>query len=167
MSEALEFAVRAVLIGAGATALMDLWARFLKQVFGIQPLSWAMVGRWLAHLPRGRFVHQSIASAPAVRGELAIGWTAHYLIGVFLAAALIGIQGLGWARDPTPLPALAFGVGTVVLPFFMMQPGMGAGVAASKTPHPNRARLRSLLTHTVFGIGLYVSALLLAAQWRT
>jgi hypothetical protein len=41
-----------------------------------------------------------------------------------------------------------------------MQPGMGAGIAASKTPNPNVARLRSIVTHTVYGIGLYGSALL-------
>ncbi|MDO9126054.1 MAG: DUF2938 family protein, partial [Parvibaculum sp.] len=40
--------------------------------------------------------------------------------------------------------------------------GMGAGIAASKTPKPNAARLRSLVSHTVFGIGLYVAALLVA-----
>jgi hypothetical protein len=42
-----------------------------------------------------------------------------------------------------------------------MQPSFGLGVAASKTPNPNRARLKSLMTHTVFGVGLYIWALLL------
>jgi len=55
-------------------------------------------------------------------------------------------------------PALAVGIGTVAAPFFLMQPGMGAGIAASRTPRPNAARLQSLLTHAVFGLGLYVSA---------
>ena len=35
---------------------------------------------------------------------------------------------------------------------------MGAGVAASRTPHPNAARLRSVVTHTVYGVGLYLAA---------
>jgi hypothetical protein len=34
-----------------------------------------------------------------------------------------------------------------------------SGVAASKTPNPTQARLKSVMTHTVFGIGLYVWAL--------
>jgi hypothetical protein len=163
MSDALELAIRVALIGIGATATIDIWAHCLKRAFEVQPMSWAMVGRWLGHMPRGRFVHGNVAGAPSVSGELAIGWIAHYLIGILLAAALISIVGIEWARNPTPLPALVFGVATVVLPFFVMQPAMGAGVAASKAPHPNRARLRSLMTHTVFGIGLYVSALLLAS----
>jgi hypothetical protein len=50
------------------------------------------------------------------------------------------------------------GIGTVAAPFFLMQPGMGAGIAASRTPRPNAARLQSLLTHAVFGLGLYITA---------
>lgn len=34
----------------------------------------------------------------------------------------------------------------------------GIGIAASRTPRPNAARLQSLLTHAVFGLGLYVAA---------
>jgi hypothetical protein len=48
------------------------------------------------------------------------------------------------------------------VPFFTMQPSFGLGIAASKTPHPNQARLKSLMTHTVFGVGLYLSAALLS-----
>jgi hypothetical protein len=48
---------------------------------------------------------------------------------------------------------------TVLFPFLIMQPSLGLGVAASRTPNPMQARLKSLVTHTVFGIGLYLSAL--------
>jgi hypothetical protein len=43
-----------------------------------------------------------------------------------------------------------------------MQPAMGVGLASSKAPKPNLARLRSLLAHTAFGIGLYLSATMVA-----
>jgi hypothetical protein len=101
-----------------------------------------------------------------VRGELIIGWGAHYAIGITFAALLLAIWGLDWARHPTPLPALIVALVTLVAPFFIMQPGMGAGIAASKTPNPNVARLRSIVTHTVYGIGLYGSALLLTLLIR-
>jgi hypothetical protein len=42
-----------------------------------------------------------------------------------------------------------------------MQPGMGAGIAASRTPRPNSARLHSVVTHAVFGLGLYAAGLVL------
>lgn len=160
MSEGLEIVIRAVLIGIGATVVLDLWAASLKRFFGMPALNYRMVGRWFGHFPRGRFVHDNIAEAAPVRGELIIGWGAHYTIGITFSALLLAIWGLDWARHPTPLPPLIVGLLTVVAPFFLMQPGMGAGIAASKTPNPNASRLRSILTHTVFGIGLYGSALL-------
>jgi hypothetical protein len=64
-----------------------------------------------------------------------------------------------WLARPTVLPALLFGIGTVVFPFFIMQPSLGLGIAASRTPNPTQARVKSLVTHIVFGVGLYVCAL--------
>ena len=147
----------AVLIGAGATAVMDLWAIARKQLLGIPPLNYGLVGRWLAYLARGRFRHDPIAATPAVRGERLIGWSAHYLIGIAFAAILLAVWGLDWARQPTIGPALIVGIGSVAAPFLVMQPGMGAGVAASRTPRPAAARLQSLVTHGIFGLGLYAA----------
>jgi hypothetical protein len=36
---------------------------------------------------------------------------------------------------------------------------MGAGVAASRTARPGAARLQSLVTHAIFGLGLYTAGL--------
>ncbi|MBI2429561.1 MAG: DUF2938 family protein [Ignavibacteriales bacterium] len=38
-------------------------------------------------------------------------------------------------------------------------PQVGLGIAASRTPNPIQVRLKSPVTHTVFGVGLYVCAL--------
>lgn len=148
-------------IGVGATAVMDLWGFARKPLLGIAPPNYGLVGRWIAHMTHGRFRHNSIAASAPVRGEYIIGWTAHYLIGIAYAALLIGIWGLAWVRHPTIGPALAVGIGTVAAPFLLMQPGMGAGIAASRTPRPDSARLQSLITHGVFGLGLY------ATGWAT
>lgn len=162
MNETLETGLRVLLIGIGATAVQDSWSEALKRLLGIVPLNWAMVGRWIGHFPQGRFRHDSIARAQAVPGELALGWLAHYLIGIAFAALLLGLAGLEWARQPTALPAVLLGSTTVLAPFLIMQPAFGLGVAAARTPNPGAARRRSLLTHTVFGIGLYLAALLAA-----
>ena len=154
---ATEFLLPAVVIGVGATAVMDLWGIVQKRFLGMQPLNYCLLGRWIGHFPRGRFVHDNIAHASRVRGECPLGWSAHYAIGITFAALLLLRWGSGWARNPSVAPALVVGIGTVVAPFFLLQPGMGAGIAASKTPRPNVARLRSLATHTVFGLGLYVA----------
>lgn len=157
MNVSIDMWVRAVLIGAGATAVMDLWAVFQKRVLKISPLDYRLLGRWIGHFRRGRFVHDSIAKAEPVRGELVLGWSAHYAIGISFAVLLLAIRGMEWARLPTLLPALIVGWVTILAPFFLLQPGMGAGIAASKTPKPNLARLRSLVTHTIYGLGLYLA----------
>jgi hypothetical protein len=136
---------------------MDLWGLARKPLLGIAPPNYALVGRWIAHMTRGRLRHDSIAASAPVCGEHIIGWTAHYLIGIAFAALLTGIWGPAWIQQPTIGPALAVGIGTVAAPFFLMQPGMGAGIAASRTPHPASARLQSLITHMVFGLGLYAA----------
>jgi hypothetical protein len=166
VSEGLEFVLRVALIGIGATAVMDLWAAFQKLVFGVPSLDYGMVGRWMGHVARGCFVHENIGKSSPVRGERVIGWGAHYAIGIVFAGLLVALWGLDWAHNPTPLPALMIGLLTIVAPFFILQPGMGAGIAASRTPSPNVARLRSFIAHTAFGVGLYGSALLSALLIR-
>ena len=156
----MDYLVCALVTGAGATAVMDVWAVARERLFRIPALDYALVGRWLAHLARGRFRHERIAAAPPVRRERLIGWTAHYLIGIAFAAMLLAIWGLDWARQPTLGPALIVGIGSVAAPFLLMQPGMGLGVAASRTPRPAVARLHSLVTHGIFGLGLYAAGCL-------
>jgi len=147
----------ALLIGIGATAIMDLWSILRKVLFGTPFPNYGMVGRWIAHMKHGQFHHNAIAASARVSGERAIGWIVHYLTGITFAALLIAIWGNDWIQNPTIAPALVVGITTVAAPFLIMQPGMGAGIAASKTKNPHSARMQSLTTHTVFGFGLYAS----------
>jgi Protein of unknown function (DUF2938) len=157
MNKTIEFVVRSILIGAGATVVMDVWAAVLRR-FGVPSLNFAFLGRWVGHLPRGRWLHQSIAKTEPIQGELLIGWCAHYSIGITFAALLLAVFGVQWGRSPTLLPALLIGIVTVVAPLFILQPALGAGIASSKTPAPVFNRVKSLLTHTVFGVGLFLAA---------
>lgn len=153
--------VRIALVGLGATLIMDVWLLVLARL-GVPVTSFALVGRWVGHMAHGVFVHQSIAKAPSIRFELGAGWAIHYLIGMAYAALLTGIQGPSWLDAPTLLPALMLGASTVVAPWLVMQPAMGAGVLAVKTAAPMKNCLRNLLNHTIFGVGLYVAAALQA-----
>lgn len=159
----LEGLVLAVLIGFTATALADLWALFQQRVLGMPGPNWALVGRWVGYMPRGQFFHASIAKAQALPAERVLGWSTHYLIGIGFAALLLALNGVQWVHQPTLWPALALGVATVLAPFLIMQPGMGAGLFASKTPNPAAARARSLLAHGVFGVALYLAGLFWSA----
>jgi hypothetical protein len=158
VNDVLVLAALAIVIGIGATALMDLFAMLRRWLFGIASMDYALVGRWIGHMAKGRFRHDSIAAAAPVHRERAIGWATHYLTGIAFASLLLATWGIGWARQPTIAPAFVVGVGSVAAPFLLMQPGMGAGIAARFTRNPWAARARSFTMHAMFGLGLYISA---------
>lgn len=163
MPDGLDLVVRGVAMGVAGSALMDLWSAVLRRRFGVPTLDYRLLGRWIGHLPRGRFAHERIATADPVAGERPIGWLAHYAIGVTFAFLLLAIWGPAWLDAPTIGPALAVGIGTIAAPWLVMQPAMGAGVAASRTPNPTATRLRNLGTHTVYGLGLFLAAAAMSA----
>ncbi len=160
LSHPLNLILPAIYIGIGATAIMDVWTLFLKVAFNVSGLNFAMVGRWIGHMPRGKLMHQGIVNSSPIANESLIGWTAHYVIGIIFAAALLLVFGLAWLNSPSLTPALAAGLITVAFPFCLMQPCFGMGIAATKLPDPHISQFKSLVAHSVFGMGLYFSALL-------
>ena len=162
MNEMWDLALRSVLLGVGGTAAMDLWMLLMKYSFGISPIDYARIGRWICNFPSGRVVHDNIDDVPRVHGEGPLGWTVHYAFGVAMAAILIGYCGPAWLVNPTLLPPLIVGVMTILIPLAVIQPAFGMGFAASKVPNAAFARMRSLMTHVAFGLGLYVTAWLCA-----
>ena len=166
MADSLDLVLRGIVMGVAGSALMDVWSAVLRRRFGIPTLDYRLLGRWIGHFPKGRFVHERIAASEPIAGELALGWLAHYAIGVTFALVLLAIWGRAWLDAPTIWPALAVGLGTIVAPWFVMQPAMGAGLAGSKSPDPTATRLRNLGTHAVYGIGLYVAAVALSVWAR-
>ncbi len=154
-------AAHILLIGIGATAVMDAWLLLLQRL-GIPTLNFAMIGRWAGHWRNGTWKHDAIANAAPVRGERALGWVVHYASGIGFAGLLAGIAGRDWVHNPTLLPAMCVGIATVAAPWLVMQPAMGAGIASSRTPAPAKNRIRSLVNHSVFGLGLYLAAVVIA-----
>ena len=99
---------RVVLIGAGATAVMDLVVVLLQQL-GVPTPDWSSVGRWMGHLARGRFAHAAIGKAAPITHELGLGWLTHYVVGIAYAGLLVAVAGIDWTRQPSLLPALRRG----------------------------------------------------------
>ena len=149
--------ISSILIGLGATLSTDLWALFLKHAFKIAVPNYCLVGRWLRYMLEGTFRHSNIASTPQKSAECTAGWIAHYMIGITFAIIFVTAAGNNWLQHPSLIPAITFGLVTVLMPFFIMQPAFGLGLAASKTSNPTQARLRSVMNHTAFGVGLYLS----------
>ncbi len=158
--------IEAVLLGVGATIFMDMFALLIKKLWGIPSLDYRILGRWIGHFKNGVFTHPTIIQATPIQGEKAIGWIAHYSIGIFFAYVLLFIWGENWLENPTTFPAVFIGLTTTLAPWFMMQPAFGFGIAASRLPNPTIARLRSLQAHFIYGIGLYLSALLISILFK-
>lgn len=156
---------KAALIGVGGTIVLDLWALFTTRVMGVPATNWAMVGRWLGNIPRGQFVQTAISQAEPVKGELAIGWIAHYVIGIGYGLLVLTFWGIVWLERPTLLPPMILVWVLLVVPYFIMMPGMGMGIAGARTPKPNITRLKSVMGHSVFGVGMYATAVVLARTW--
>ena len=153
--------IHGVILGLIATIGTDIWAAIVKHVLRLPTANWALVGRWFGHMARGVFSHHRIADSAAIPNELAIGWAAHYVIGIAYGLAYLSIVQLYLSSTPTIMSALVFGVATLGAPWLIMQPCMGAGILASKTPRPVITRLVNLSMHLVFGISLYVGWLLI------
>lgn len=153
-----------LIIGIGATIIMDLWGIIRQFFFGI-PINYDFLGRWIGSMKNGRFIHQNIAASPPIQRERFIGWATHYITGIIFSVLLILIWGTEWLNKPTLIPAMSVGVATVMLPFLVVLPCMGAGIAAAKTPRPTATRIHSLIIHTVFGFGLYGSGWIYHLLW--
>ncbi len=157
----LSFWVDAVWIGIGATLFMDFWAILQKKICKLPSLDYAMVGRWFGLMFKGKFYHESIVNADKVKLEKQVGWLLHFTTGIMFAALHIIFWGETWLQLPTIGPAMLTGIVTTAVPFLIMQPAFGLGVAASKTVSPISTRLRSLAAHSAYGFGIYVMALIL------
>lgn len=151
-----QILIDGILIGCIATVGLDIWAAFAKHVLKLPTANWAHVGRWFGHMPRGVFFHHPVAESAPIPHELAIGWIAHYGTGVFYGILYLSVVVTLLGMVPSPASALIFGLCTLIAPWLIMQPGMGAGAFASKTPRPGLVRLVNLSMHAVFGICLYV-----------
>lgn len=154
-------AVATLSVGMIATATLDLWAWLLKRAFGVPITNWGHVGRWFLGMRSGTYRRQSIAASPAAAFERTVGWSAHYLVGVTYAVAyLVALSAL--SRAPSVHSAALFGILTVLAPWLILQPGLGLGFFASRTPKPNLTRVLNILAHLVFGLGLYLGWRLVA-----
>ena len=153
MTDLAELLATGTLIGVGGAALMDVWSLLLRRGFGIATLDYALLGRWIGHFPA---VDSCMtASRPLSRSSANDRWDGLRTTRSASRSPWSSSPPGGWSGcwSPTVAPAMLVGLATIVAPWFVMQPAMGAGIAGSKTPDPRATRLRNLGTHAVYGVG--------------
>jgi hypothetical protein len=60
LATSLSLLGRSAVIGAGATAVMDLAAEVVRRTTGTEPLDYRLLGRWIGRLPTGRLRYDNI-----------------------------------------------------------------------------------------------------------
>ena len=150
--------IEVLVVGIIATLVTDLWQRLL-QIVGVPPAKLGTGGS-VAGMDAARRVRASANRCDAFdsrRTRDRVGLSLRG--GHCLCSSLLGNNSLGarfWAdahlrtgvRDRTPRC-------TVVL----MQPALGLGFFAARTPHPSVTRIINISGHAVFGVGLYLGAI--------
>jgi hypothetical protein len=152
---------RYLVAGVVATLTMDVGSTVIRKVGITAGLPPAIIGRWFAHILRGRFVHHTIADAPDVPGQLPLALACHYLIGIALTVVFVTLLQRSpirpESRGGTVAAALAFGALTNALPWLLMFPAMGFGWFGSDGPRDYLLLRSSFLNHLVFGLGLAIA----------
>lgn len=142
-----------LIVGILATLTMDVVAMIALRlgITGRGPRRTGpdLIGRWIGYLFQGKFRHTDILQTPPLRGERLLGFTAHYLIGIVLTIAYLGLLVVVHAT-PTALNAILYGTATTVLPWFLMFPSQGMGWLGWNA---HLASI-SLFNHVVFGLGI-------------
>ena len=143
-----------ILIGIVANITTDLYEFTIERYLG-KTRDWHLVGRWMITIPRDSFIIDPDDDTQATSGELRLGWIFHYIVGILFAAIYLVVVHFVLNTHPSFVNAVGFGIITVVAPWFILMPALGAGMFASKAARPNFVRVLSLSVHIVFGIGLY------------
>ena len=143
-----------LLIGIGSCAVFDLWQRLFQVFTTIAPTNWSLVGRWFIGLiSKGRLFASQLAEQPKEKYETVAGWFVHDSVAVVYAGVFGFLIHLGFLNS-TLLNGLAFGIASVVVPWFFFMPAMGNGVLANKTPNPILSCALALMMHSIFGLSL-------------
>jgi hypothetical protein len=151
----MEMITKIIILGIFSTVIIDFWAAFSSRIFHLPKTNWSMVGRWVGHIPNGRYFHDPIGSSHEIRGEYFFGWLFHYFIGVAYAGIYVALVVLFFQGSATLLFSWLFGLLTILSPWLILQPALGLGICAVKAIKPNLVRLQNLCIHSIFGIALY------------
>lgn len=149
-------------VGVFATFCMELWSVFLNFVFHVPFPNYANIGRWIGNIIfHGEVTFTDISKVAPVTHELLYGWITHYFLGIFFSFLYIFVIFNVLKTRPSFIAAVLFSLVLVIFPFYVEQPVLGMGIAASETEDPNFSRMITLSYHAIFGVGLYFVSLVL------
>jgi hypothetical protein len=143
------------LLGTVAMDVAKYIGHKLKLIGGVRM---DMLGRWALGMLKGVMVYKDIHDAPAYKNENMAGWVFHYLTGGLVAMVYpVFLNLLGTPVTESGLIlAVAFGLTTSVLPWFVVYPAFGKGFFGSRAPKASRPVITSIVSHAFYGAGIGV-----------
>jgi hypothetical protein len=155
----MELFASAFLGGILGAILMDLTETAAARAGIHSGVTISLVGRWVLSMLQGQFTHDEIRHSSAHSGEVRAGWAFHFLAGggiVALAYPLILTATAMQHASPAwhISHAVLFGLGTSILPWFILLPAFGWGMFGWRGPVGSNAVLASIISHIAYGLGI-------------
>lgn len=145
--------------GLGATILTDI-VGVLRQGWRTTHGFYCLVGRWIGSLRQSGLAHHDIRTSAPIAAEAPLGWTAHIILGIAYGICFAFLFGASAFDMPQLWQGLSIGLFTVLVPWLIFQPLFGWGFAMAKAPEPWKLRMKGVITHTVFGLGIWICAVM-------
>ncbi len=154
----LELIANGVLIGLGATLFTDVIGLFRQGWSGVHGFC-CLVGRWALSVHDHGLFQDNIRNRKPIKFESPLGWALHIALGAVFGIGFWALFSEVARPHDRIWQGLVFGLATTVVPWGIFQPMFGWGVALSKMPNPGPLRIRGLITHAIFGLGLGLCAI--------
>ncbi len=153
----MKFILTVFVVGITSTIVMDIAGglmRMIRMSAGAPP---ALIGKWLESAIRGNVFVGDIRNSDGTPVTLSRFLLYHYIIGVLLTLMFFVIIAV-FKISPIPwwMP-LSYGFATIIIPIFLMFPGMGFGIFGLNGPQEYLLLRTAILNHLFFGIGLTLS----------
>ena len=151
------FLLEMFLMGILATLIMDIFAKVAVKTGLVSPvIESKYIGRWALYMLKGKFTHKDICLAQAWRHEERVAVIMHFLIGIAVTGAYLLLEmKIPVMREHLWMP-FAFGIATIILPWFWLFPSIGIGFVASRSPRRKDCIIFSIVNHANYGIGMTI-----------
>jgi hypothetical protein len=150
------FIIEGLISGLIATIIFDIFQQSLNFAYGIEKPKWELIGRYFLGYKRGIFNRVLIIEDELEKNELFWGYLIHYLIGAVYGIFYVSLNELFFTY-PSILVAYFVGFISVLGAWCYLMPfAFNLGFFASKSENRLKIMSQNLISHFVFGTGLFI-----------
>ena len=145
-----------IFTGLIATLIFDIFNQSLYFAYSIDRPKWNLLGRYFLGYKQGYFIRKNLVNDEEIRNELQWGYLIHYSIGIIYGLFYVFLN--TWLFDyPSILLAYSIGFTSVLGAWCYLMPlAYDLGFFASKSEDRLKVMIQNLITHFVFGTGLFI-----------